>query len=79
MSTMKPIHAQWVVGLCGHLKNKADAVKKKKSFEIRGITYCIDKDDIEIQWSWLWLNKFVSSQILRKNVRKLSVIKIFVV
>lgn len=43
---MKLIHAQWVVVLYNHLENKADAVKKKKSFELAGITYCTDNADI---------------------------------
>ena len=42
LSIIKPIHAQWVIGLYDYLRNKTDFIIK--GFEIAGITEAINFD-----------------------------------
>jgi len=39
LSVMKPIHARWLVGLYGYLRNKPDVVRK--GFEMAGIVEAV--------------------------------------
>ena len=42
LSVMKPIHAHWLVGLCDHLQNKPEVIRKK--FEMAGIVEVVTKE-----------------------------------
>ena len=39
---MKPIHAHWLVGLCDHLQNKPEVIRKE--FEMAGIVEVVTKE-----------------------------------
>ena len=42
LSVMKPIHAHWLVGLCDHLQNKPEVIRKE--FEMAGIVEVVTKE-----------------------------------
>ena len=40
LSVIKPFHAQWLIGLCDHLRNQPDMILK--AFEMSGLTEALE-------------------------------------